>query len=268
MIACQICFKEMKGLTLHLHYKHNITPIEYCILYPGAKMFDDTCLKTKKRQAAFDRMKDVPKDESHCKALSIARLKWQEENDGWKHKPETREKIKATWVENHDEWVQGIKDAWTPERREEAAKRQSEVIAKNGYHLGHSTNSLEQHIEDIIISFGFTISRQVKSLQKIQNKYRYFDLFVIDLNLIIEIDGEYWHKKLDRIQLDIEKEEHVRNIMKQKFIRISDRDLGRSKNFSSERIEYIKSLLMLSNEDQILHCRSLIQSRLKALQVS
>ena len=261
MITCQLCGKEMKGLTLHLRFKHNTTPTEYCTLYPGSKMFDNECLNSDKRKEAFKKMKGVPKSESHKQSLREVK-----KAIGWKHKPETREKMKAAWAENYDLWCKSIKDsANIPERREASSKRQSKIIEERGYQLGHSTNCLEKLVEDIIVSFGYTISRQIRSMSRIQEKYRYYDLYVKELNLIVEIDGEYWHKTASKIQLDIEKEEHVRNSMNQNFVRISDKSLDRLKETKEF---YIKSLLTMSIEEQIAHCQSIIQTRLIALQGS
>ena len=93
MIRCEICGQEMKGLTLHLLYKHKMKPSEYETLYPGAKMFADKVLDTAKRRTAFESMKGKPKSEEHRKKLSIARSNYV----GWKHKPETIEKMRASW---------------------------------------------------------------------------------------------------------------------------------------------------------------------------
>lgn len=263
MVTCEICKQEMKGLTLHLIKKHFITPEEYCKLFPGAKIFDDTCLNSDKRKAAYERLKGKPKSEEHRKALSNSRKKLTgfPGTIGWKHSDETKQKIRDKWNQNRERWSKSISDHYTPERRAAASRKQSEIIATRGYTLGRSINSLEQLVEEIITSLGYHVSRQVRSLQKIKEKYRYYDLYVQELNLIVEIDGEYWHKSSEKIDIDIEKETHVRNVMKQKFIRISDKDLSKS----SDQTKYINSLLLLSEHEQIDHCNNVIRARQAAL---
>lgn len=260
MITCNLCGKEMKGLTLHLLKKHFITPKEYCKLFPDAKIFDDECLLTDSRKAAFDRLRGKPKTEAHRRALSEARKKIV----GWKHAPETIEKMKATWDKNREAWSKSLRDHVTPERRLQASKRQSQLIVERGYQLGRSTNVLEKIVEDIIIAQGYTVSRQIRSLCKIQDKYRYYDLFVVELDLIIEIDGEYWHKTIDKINLDLEKEKHVREMMKHHFVRVSDKDLGRRID-QDQRVKTILDVLTMNDEEQIIVCKRLIQARLANL---
>lgn len=237
-------------------------PVEYCKLYPDARIFDSECLNTQTRKAAFERLKGVPKSEDHRTALSKSRLNSTNPSiRGWTHKPETIQKMKLSWIENRESRANAISAAYTPERRQQASIRQSNLIASRGYQLGRNTNNLEKLVENLIIESGYSVIRQVRSLSKLQDKFRYYDLYVKELNLLVEVDGEYWHEQQHRITLDQEKELHARSVMNYNFVRITDREL----NKSNDQLSYIKNLISASSDFQIQHCLRIIQARLERL---
>ena len=128
----------------------------------------------------------------------------------------------------------------------------SKTIASRGYHLGWKQNKFEKAVENDLIVLGYEVHKQIRSLTPVHGRYRFYDIFVKDLGLIIEVDGEYWHSQSKRILIDIEKEDHVRNVMKLKFIRISDKDYKGG---------HVKDLLNMTDLQQMEHCKRLIASR-------
>jgi very-short-patch-repair endonuclease len=63
--------------------------------------------------------------------------------------------------------------------------------------VGYTISKLEKHIEELLQELSITYETQL--LLKVSNKKRYFyDLYITSSNLIIEIQGDYWHANPNR----------------------------------------------------------------------
>jgi very-short-patch-repair endonuclease len=226
MLACQICGKLFKGLTLHLLLTHKVKPSEYSILYPGAKIFSEEVLEGENfggRHMKGKKRKPVTA-ETKLK-MSIAR---KNRPKGYKHSKETIEKMKAT--SQKPEVMKSRRDgtlkhyAEHPEAKEKQSIMAKLKIAKDGLHLKRGKiTKLEQTVIDALNRLGLEFKREVRSGEIILNAYRFFDFYVPALNLIIEADGEFWHKQELRVEIDrLKTLDALASGFK--FLRISDKD--------------------------------------------
>lgn len=74
-----------------------------------------------------------------------------------------------------------------------------------------------------------------------------YDFYIPSLNLLLEVDGEYWHSSARAINRDKIKEQIARRTG-MRFLRISDRD-------------WKPELIHGSDADQIAHNKALIENR-------
>ena len=260
-IACEICGKLFKVVNaLHLR-KHDITVEQYTKMYPNAPIYnEETRAKMSNSSNAWyknntKKLSDITKDKIRQKAIG---RKTGPRSD------ETKARMRQAWCDNYDHWCASIKEsANKPERKERARVTQQKIIAERGYHLARGKeSSFEKFAREILESKGFTVKTQKQTKTKIHGAKRYFDIFVEELNLIIELDGEFWHTRHERIEIDKGKTEAAIN-EGFNFLRISDADFSR--NYSHEIFE---KFLALSNEDKLKHSHEVIARRESVLKVT
>jgi very-short-patch-repair endonuclease len=225
-MKCEICNKDFKAIT-GLHLKtHNLTSTDYFIMYPNSKLYpDEVRQKIALKHIGKVIVRTKPMSEQGRKNISEARK-------GKKYAPSTEEKKakqRANWAENYEARCLSIKNSYTAERKQRASETQKRIIAERGYHLARGK---ETKLEILVRLFyedrGYSVQKQKQTSIKICGSKRYFDVFVPELNLIIEADGEYWHRKIDRLHIDIAKQDYA-EACGYNFIRISDAYLKRGK---------------------------------------
>ena len=247
----------MKGLTLHLIKKHFITPKQYQELFPGTKMFSPETLASETFGGKHLRGKVIgPFTDEHRKKLSEARSKFV----GWSHSPETIAKMKSTWNENKEERIKTIKVVNDrPEVKERKSKAMKLRIERDGFHLKRGTiTKLERTIQRVLDTANIQYQREVRSKNRILGVYRYFDFFVPSLNLIIEVDGEFWHQQPSRLEIDELKQKEARET--HTFVRLSD-------VFSKELLADDSKLLefLISTEQHYSYSDEIISQRRSCL---
>lgn len=260
-VKCLICGQFHKGLTLHLKYKHSLSPVQYKSQFPNAEIFSKTVKTQMSDNSAQSKLKGISFDDRYGKDRAD-RLKDQLKNNAIKNqtgKPRSeafKQNIKNTWSKKRTEWTESIKrSANTPERKAKQSAIQIERINKNGYHLAWGKETkLEKAVKEALHLLGYETVKQ-KGLVK-DGKTRFYDLFIPSLNVLVEADGEYWHRKPDRIMIDEEKEELAATLGFQ-VLRISDVELNRQ----SDKIQYIKDLLNLSSLEKSNHNLAIINNR-------
>lgn len=250
-IECEICKKGLKVIN-DLHLKtHNISVAEYKIKFPNAQLYN---LETKEKMKA----KSSLWHSSNKKTLSEAtKEKIRQKAIGRKSGPrseETKRKMRKAWEDNRESWCAGIKKAANkPEAIAQKRLIQQRVIEERGYHLARGK---ETKFESLARAFlqeeGYTVKTQKQSTEKICGAKRYFDIYVEELNLLIELDGEFWHRKPYRLEIDIGKTNYAR-LHNYNFLRLSDSFLKR--NFKKE--EFLKFIKLDQKEknklsDQVL----------------
>ena len=94
---------------------------------------------------------------------------------------------------------------------------------------------------------------------------RFFDVYIPELNLIVEADGEHWHQNVDRLAIDRAKTEAA-ILEGYNFLRVSDRQFKRK--FSCADSELLISLIKLPSDEQLILSNELLNARELALQQS
>lgn len=162
--------------------------------------------------------------------------------------------MRKAWEDNRESWRAGIKKAANkPEAVLQKRLIQQRVIEERGYHLARGKETkFELLARQFLQEEGYTVKTQKQSTEKIYGAKRYFDIYVVELHLLIELDGEFWHRKADRLKIDIAKTDYARS-HNYDFLRLSDSLLKR--NFKKE--EFLKFIKLDQKEknklsDQVL----------------
>lgn len=228
MIECKLCGKKFKTVRSHLSKTHKISEHEYLKDFPDAPLVDPEFSKRRSRDHK-KLLKNNPKmlgewTEERRKNHSDYRKSMKGKMKPSKTRSET---MKTLWKNEKQRQIysDGIRNSYTDERRRKISISVRERLKKNGYHLNkHGGTKLEKVVEQIFEQRGISYKRQFITKEKILDKYRFFDFYLPVLNLIVEVDGEYWHNNIKRINLDFLKQEYAdKNGFG--FIRISDTEI-------------------------------------------
>lgn len=264
-VKCEICGQFHKALNLHLHYKHKITPEEYLLLYPHAKLYSqetkqkmkDNSFMLTQRGITFEQKMGTERAAQQKAILSASATLRQ---TGTKRTEEYKQKMRDVWSEKHEEWSKSIREgANTPETKLKRSLTQKKRIERDGYHLawGKQT-SIEKFVRETFEELGFTVLIQVPTTST--ETRRFFDVYIKELNLIIEADGEYWHASNSRIEIDREKTEAaIREGYS--FLRISDSEFNLRRNNKTDLQEKLLALSKLDTEAQLLISNELLRKR-------
>lgn len=266
-ITCELCGFECKGLTLHLKYKHQITPQIYKEQFPTAQIFAKSVKNQMKQNSAWAKNKGKTFDEIHGeKSLAVkAKIsKARTECTRWKHTPETIDKMKKSWQNDRANRCEIIREVNNrPEVKRKQSDAQKKRIAENGYHLARGKETkLELFVKHTLQKLGYTVQLQKRSNVKLLGTFRFFDIFVNELNLIIEADGEFWHNKIDRLIIDLAKTDNAIS-SGYSFLRISNAQFSRK--FNQRDTEMLIDLLNQSAEIQLALSRNILSNRANKL---
>lgn len=224
-VVCMICGNEFSRIGNHLP-KHSMTVEEYKNRFPDAKTCaythsEETKQKMKgKRPIMCGRTFSI---ETRTK-ISNARKKFT----GWQHSEETKEKMRQSWlkrksnVETYSKYVQMVSERMkTPETVARLRAQNAKNII-NGVHNGKSKGTslekrfitfLENNCVDYIHQF---------SLTDHNNGVFLYDFHLPDMNMLVEVDGEYWHRKPEQYNRDKIKHKLAKTQW-YRFVRISDK---------------------------------------------
>jgi len=265
LIKCKHCNFECKGLALHLKYKHNQTPADYRKQFPGAEIFSSSVRKQMSKNSAmagssqsFDEKFGIEKSAEIKKKIGIASGNTR---TGLKKSERSKQKMRDTWNLKREEWANAIKiNNQKPEYREKQRVVMKKRIAENGYHLARGReNKFEKFIRESIQALGYEVHKQ-KGFKSPSGSTRFFDLFIPELSLLVECDGEYWHRTAERIQIDKEKNE-IAKVNNLKLLRISDKEFSRT----NRNPMILHELLELSDQKLLERCNTLIFNREKII---
>lgn len=235
-VRCNICSGMFSRLGNHVGV-HGITITDYREKFPESP----TCGYThspetlKKMRGPRPSVRGVPKSEEHRKALSEAR-----KGKKFKpHSPETIEKMRLSWErrkankETYKAYVNSVSERMsTPEMILIIRERTANLIKSKNHNGKSSGTSLEVRMEKFLDSKGLSYETQ-KIVNTPKGSFT-FDFFVEEKNLLVEVDGEYWHRKsLEQFNRDIIKERLAID-MGYRFLRISDKDWKPDMVFETE----------------------------------
>lgn len=273
MIKCQICGFEGTMLGRHIRAKHNITPEEYFQQFPGAVLTDKS-LREKMSNSNPNKGKTVGSLETRFGKEEADRIKNEIGSKSGasrlgKKRPQQGITVSKTWEARREEWSASIRAAITEELRQKRSDNQKAIIAERGYHLAYGKETaLEAFVRMYFEQAGYSPQTQFRA--EMVESTRFYDLFVPELNLLVECDGEFWHTREDRIAVD-----RVKNKWALKngysLLRISDADLPHriTHNMSTAQSNAcsntISNLLRMTPEDLFEHADHIVNRRLAAL---
>lgn len=205
-IKCEMCGKYFKSITnSHLRDKHQITTQEYKSKFPGTQMISDAHNKKLAEWRESEENKNhlmsfgptVWKSQKRLNAV-IAAVK----NDEYRKQ---HSEIMKTVVKNnrelfpmahsprkgkdHHHWGRSNYQRWFEKFGKEVAdeklldwKRKNKIFSKSRF------TSAELKVHEILTECGIKFIPQYDRF----GKY-YVDIFLPDLNIVLEVDGDFWH---------------------------------------------------------------------------
>jgi len=289
IIACMICKKQFNRVTGSHLKNHGITTKDYLIRYPDAKLFSDDLRYAYGKSARENnpmhnkatvekvraKLTGMPKSEEHKIKISKNRkgVSWG------KHTEEHKEYISEISRKNRQQLLaSGWKlPKWSDERKiEQSKKMKGNKIGKLANHnKGKSLNlSNEQRInrsnkrreflsknKETIRTSSFEdkyaawcdshniIYEQQFVIDTSKGKWLY-DFFLPEFNMLVELDGEYWHCTKKALARD-----KIKNRLAKKhgftILRISDKN----PDFS---LTFINSEIILEHSESLLKHRQII----------
>lgn len=265
MPTCEVCKVTMKQIT-HTHLKkHGMSISDYQSIYPDSPLISEelrsqygwctpennSMMGKEAKDKVSMALKGVPKSEEHKSKISLARA-----GKSWGH--HTEEHKKRMSVVSKAIMIEKVANGWKPTSTPEGnAARSKKMIGntngKNGHHnkgktldltddqrlnrsrkrsdwLSRNENkSTNTSIELIVQEYLTNIGMDFVSQFIIEGKRNawIFDFFIPSKNLLIEVDGEYWHSTKKAINRDKLKSKEAAS---QGFtlLRISDSDMNMS----------------------------------------
>jgi very-short-patch-repair endonuclease len=204
---CEICGKEFKAITNSHLKKHNMTTEDYKNKYPNASFgnFDrfsewrdseenrQNCIRMSKkvygtkeiREKKAASCRNATKSKDYRKRHSLL-MKEKISNNPEKF-PQLMSTKPTNWMKksNYERWViqYGV---------EEADKRQADWLKKNKIPSSSKNTKPEKMFAKFLDKLDIKYEKQ-----KHVKRY-YCDFFIPEFNLIVEIDGDYWHANPDK----------------------------------------------------------------------
>lgn len=261
LIKCAHCGFEGKVLSQHLRRAHQQTKAEYLAMFPDAETISKETSSQMRESNVLTGTTGTFEERYGEEQAAEIKSKISK-NSGkarlGKPRPGQAETIKKVWEEKRTEWTAGIAAAArSPEKREKQRQATRKRIARDGYHLARGKeNKLEAFIRIAIESQGYETVRQKGTSKALLNATRFFDLYIPALNLLVECDGEYWHRNIDRILIDEAKQQYAKD-EGYKLLRISDSEIKPNKT----NPQFIIDLLQLTEEEMDLRASQLIEKR-------
>lgn len=257
MPKCQVCEKNFINLSSHINAKHNLNKKEYIARYPGAAIIDTDLSKTfaanSKKMHAMLKEKD-PTDYTKTRK-EICKNMREIKGDNFKHSAETREKMRQSHIgltrNPHTQETKNklsIAKLGRPINLTASSKHEKTLKQKMRWQerklstieFANYIAALSSRRKEYILAHGITIPKKgtKTSIEKrfeeflLENKIRYefqyfllgkyYDFYLPDLNLLVEVDGEYWHRMQHAIKNDLEKHTIARD-QNFKILRLTER---------------------------------------------
>lgn len=205
-IKCEVCGKHFKSITnSHLRDKHQITTQEYKSKFPNSPMISDA---HNKKLAVW---RESEENRNHL--ISFGPTVWKSQtrinavvdavqSEGYRKR---HSEIMKSVVENHRElfpmahsprrgkdhhhYGKSNHQRWTERFGKEIAdekllnwKRKNKIFSKSRF------TSAEMEVHKILTECGISFIPQYDAF----GKY-YVDIFIPDLNVVLEVDGDFWH---------------------------------------------------------------------------
>lgn len=259
MPICQLCFNSFKNLTSHINAKHGLNKENYLKLYPGEKMVDEDLSKVfvnnskkihkKLKQDDIDKYLQIRNQT--CKKMRDKKGSNFSHSDETKkkmslshqgklrvpHTQETKDKISKAKIGKKILLSDDAKQIKSNKQKTRWRERKENIEEFSKYII-----QLSQARKEYILIHGISIPKKGKktSLEKRFEQFlkdqniidyvfqyflhgKYYDFYIPTLNLLVEVDGEYWHRLPSAIKNDIEKHIIAKDA-KIKLLRITEKN--------------------------------------------
>ena len=241
MVICQLCNKQFRNLSSHINSKHGVSKQEYIAQFPDAKIVSDELSKrfSKRAEQMHKSLKESNYEQYSTVRKETCKLMRDKKGQGFKHSQQTKLKMKLSAIHrparlphtdetkyrisiknkgkkvNLSEESKTIKSAkqkekWVIRREDETlfnlyiaklSQRRSEYIKIHGTALpkkGKLTNIEKKFID-------FLREKNIEYFYQYFLEGKNYDFYLPTFHLLVEVDGEYWHRMPQAIKNDLEK---------------------------------------------------------------
>lgn len=278
MITCKLCGKEFKSLPSHINFKHAMTKDDYISKFPGEKIIDDELSKSfsENSKKIHQHLKNIDPAKYRAVREQTCKTMRDKKGPGWTHSNKTKKQMAESHLgrsagPHTDETKKKISNSkkgksviirpeakaekskkqqtrWT-ERKQDSetyqayitaqSSRRKQYISENGHYASkkESTN-IENEFANFLIEHDIEYAKQYVLDGKI------FDFYLPVLNILVETDGEYWHRFPKSIDNDVSKHSIAQN-NNIELLRLSSDNFCKSILFEDRTIREEHSLNVL-----------------------
>lgn len=258
MLECKLCNRCFKVLGKHLRSSHKTTISEYQKIFPDAEV---TSKETREKMRNSNKLtgKTIGTLEQRFGESKARDIKTKiGKNSGASRLGKSRQNqgvtLSKVWDRKREEWSQSIRLAYTTSRKQKLAETMRNIVS-NKNRDNFKPSGFEDAVRTWLANNDFEFITQYRIFD-VNFGTAFFDFYIPDFNLVIECDGEYWHKSAERINNDIRKCK-ILETKGMSILRISDMEFSR--NFSN--IDLIANLLTMSDEELMIRNWQLINTR-------
>jgi very-short-patch-repair endonuclease len=246
LLICKLCGNEFKELYSHIRNAHNITKDIYLEQFPGSKMRIESLLEINRQGGKYVR-------DEQFRLNASERFKKMHERGTFKnvYTEERNNKIsecqKKRWdkISTNDRsafWKENVKKIRLSMGEDGYRKHMGKNGAKSFSDKGKKHSNLELEICNEFQLAG------IKTMPQYEIDGYYFDLYLPEYNILVEIDGDFWHpKSLDECKYDFQKSNYKKDKRKDK--------LCKSKNIQLIRIRESEKRMVSNIIENILHIK-------------
>jgi hypothetical protein len=251
-IICEICQKQFRRVTRTHLLKHQLSTKEYQTKFPNAKLICDEISQIysenlkqnnpmdleENRKKVSEKLTGREFSKEHRRNISIAASQrtWMDDiprrerqsqiayeylvpahrklrESGWTPTltDEGRQKLSNNMIGN-TRWInsprnKGMKLNLTPEQRANRSRKRTLFLATKGM---PRISSLEINFVNWLENQNIQCEQQ-KKLDDGKHSWLY-DVYIPELNLLVEIDGEYWHLRKNQLHKDVLKTKFAKKL--------------------------------------------------------
>lgn len=250
MVICNICGKEFMSITSHIFFKHQLSKEQYLIKFPGSKIVSDELSQkfSENARAIHKTLKEADLQKYQEVRSRTCKTMRNNKGDNFTHSPETIKKMKLSHIgvsngghtEATKEIIRQQKIGKPMNLSDEARKLKTEKQKKrweerrSDPNFANYLSVLSVRSIEYIKEHGVSVPKKGKKTDierrfcefldshKIIYEFQYFlegkyyDFFIPSMNMLVETDGEFWHRFDRAIKNDLEKHQ----IAKEKNIKL------------------------------------------------
>lgn len=206
LIKCELCGNKFKSITnSHLKNKHNMTTIEYKQQFPNSNMISENHLNKlsewfNSEEGKSNAKKQILKQQTNPLRAKNA-LKVVKSDEYRKHQSMVMKEVvhnnpdkfkimfESIKGEQHHHYGKSNYQRWADKYGIDIAESKlKDWKLKNKIPGGSKNTKIELKVKDILDKNGIVNIHQYDEI-----KSYYVDFYLPDINLVLEVDGDYWH---------------------------------------------------------------------------